>query len=210
MGICLLSNIDEQCRTNVLILWHSMANTAIQVAVLLWYYLCAKYKYTHCMAIVGQCHTEVNIIMSKVSEQYGIQLLRITKAIQYNIDYIEESARRKASNTHGIGSTCWNSTGQQIEQIQRLLSHRDTLVYLQETVNSTVCSLPQSVRLLLKLVYVKKANKQQVAQYMGYSMRTLYRRLDSAKDILHRQLASNGITYQWLLDNVKPIADIMF
>lgn len=148
--------------------------------------------------------------MSKASEQYGIQLLRINKAIKYNIDYIEDSVRRKACLTHGISSAQWCSTSHQIEQIQRLLSHRDTLVYLQETVHSTVCSLPQSVRILLQLVYIKKASKQYVAKYMGYSTRTLYRRLDSAKDILHRQLANNGITYQWLVDNIKPIADIMF
>ncbi len=148
--------------------------------------------------------------MAKIRDNYGIQLLRISKAIQYNIDYIEDCARRKAGQTHGVGAGQWSSTMHQIEHIQRLLSNRDTLLYLQESINSAVCSLPQASRILLKLVYIKKHNKDKVAQCMGYSTRTLYRRLDSAKDMLHKALVSCGITYQWLLDNIRPIADIMF
>lgn len=148
--------------------------------------------------------------MSKIQSQYGLQLLRLTKAIAYNIQYIEEHAQHKACNTHCVCSTNWTSTMQQIESIDKLLERRDTLVYLQQSISDSLCSLPMSVRILLRLVYVKKAKKQQVAQYMGYSMRTLYRRLDSARDMLHKALLANGISYQWLVDNIKPIADIAF
>lgn len=148
--------------------------------------------------------------MSKVRSQYGIQLLKLTKAIQYNIDYIEEHARQKACNTHCVTSADWTSTMYQIDAIDKLLSRRDTLVYLQQSISDSVCSLPLSIRTLLRLIYVKKVNKDQVAVYMGYSLRTLYRRLDMAKDMLHRALNDRGISYQWLLDNIKPIADIAF
>ncbi len=148
--------------------------------------------------------------MSKVRDQYGIQLLKLNKAIQYNIDCIEQHARQKACITHCVTSIDWTSTMHQIEAIDKLLCRRDTLVYLQQSISDSVCSLPLSLRTLLRLVYIQKVDKEQASVCLGYSVRTLYRRLDIAKDMLHKALTDRGISYQWLLDNVKPIADIAF
>lgn len=148
--------------------------------------------------------------MTKASAQYGLLLLRATKAIQHNINYIEQSVRTKACNTHCLSSSGWDTTLNQIAQIDKLLGYRDTLVYLQDTINSSMQALPSNVSRLLRLVFVKRYPKKAVADHMGYSLRTLYRRIDSAVLQLHRALTHNGITYSWLVDNVKPIADIMF
>ncbi len=147
--------------------------------------------------------------MSKVQSEYGLQLLKLSRAIKYNIDCIETLARKKASFTHCVSTTDWDTTLNQIANIDKLLEHRDVLVYLQQCISESMSALPKTTKQLLTLVYIKKMCKDEVAMHMGYSTRTLYRRMDYAKEVLHRELRNRGISYQWLIDNIRPVLDIV-
>ncbi len=182
----------------------NVCHTDVSVYVVLFCQKITKRTYSTCVIDYGGEQ------MNMKNTHYSVKLLLVGKSIQQGIDSLTYSAKKKASNTHCICSSQYMDTMQQIHNIQQMLESRDILQYLQNSLCQCMQSMSEDDQKLMHMVYVCRSNRAVVAEHMGYSVRTLYRRLAAAEHRWYKVLDKAGISYQWLKDNIRPICDLMY
>ncbi len=135
---------------------------------------------------------------------YYTFLLRIFDSINTKKDMLDRIIMHRAVVTHNCyRDSLVRTTSEQITDIAHLIAVKSSLEYLRQSIVQAVNSLSKSDRLLLILLYVRNVDKQKICKYFGYSLRTMYRRANSAGNSFMLAMQHLGIDKQWLNDNVR-------
>ncbi len=128
--------------------------------------------------------------------KYYVYLLKNIKRIKKRVTKSNHVLKRKAMSTHN----CYQSSPlNTMDQMLKILAYKYNDDMLSALYDATIASLKyvgKDAILLLKW-YAFDANRKQLCQQYGYSMRTMYRRTNALMDKFAYKMARLGYDEAW-------------
>ena len=128
--------------------------------------------------------------------KYYVYLLKNIKRIKKRVAKSNHVLKRKAMTTHNCYSASAQST---MEQMLKILAYKNTDDMLSALYQATIKSLKyigKDAILLLKW-HAYDANRKELCQQYGLSMRTMYRRANALMDKFSHSMARLGYDQAW-------------
>jgi len=128
--------------------------------------------------------------------KYYVYLIKNLKRIKKRVCKSNHVLRKKAMNSHNLYSTSPQST---MEQMIKILAYKYADDMLQALYQATICSLKAlgSDAMMLIKWHAYEANRKQVAQEYGYSMRTMYRKTKALLQRFCNKMSMLGYDEDW-------------
>ena len=129
--------------------------------------------------------------------KYYVYLLRNIKRIKKRVCKSDNLLMRKALQTHNCYASSKNMST--MDQMLAILTYKyadDMLKSLYQATLSSLKQLGDDAKVLIKW-YAFDANRKQIALDCGYSMRTMYRKVNVAMQRFSNKMSQLGFDQQW-------------
>ncbi|MBO5772497.1 MAG: sigma-70 family RNA polymerase sigma factor [Clostridia bacterium] len=132
---------------------------------------------------------------------YATILLNNYSSIRPVIRQLNHIVHRQAVRSHNNGLDCWSDTQKRAEKIVYYVNKKKSLINLHNVTTKAINSLAREDRTLIYYRYIVRATRDQIAKRFSFSQRTVYRRLQSAKESFEKALRIRGYDEKWFKEN---------
>lgn len=136
---------------------------------------------------------------------YELIMLKGAKRMKANALRLQTEAENVAVLSYCV-ENCANSTMDQIDRIAKYVDMRDSCMAFVEGVANALSSMPKGYSALLKTVYLKKSDKNELCRKYKISLSTFYRKLERARSSFRTHLNVCGCSEAWFWKNFGDVS----
>ena len=134
---------------------------------------------------------------------YPLTLLKSYSSLKTVIHEIDKLIYETAISPYPLGYE--QSTFSHVETITKYVQKRDNLEILKRAIAKVLNGIDHDTRVLLYLRFIKRAKISRIADFLGCSLRTVYRKSQRALITFSKALTRSGYNETWFLENYSKI-----